>query len=252
LRLLAEREAGQLDFNGFASSASLINNNVSAGNRNLLPARTTRLELSWEHRFWQRASITLSARREFIAGLLDHIPVTVNGRTFDTIGNAGAGRRDRLQASLILPLDNLGLTGVTLNAAGTLSDTRLRDPVTGILRPFSGEEPQEGALGFTQDLPRWKLRWGGEYDLAASEVDYRIDEVDSRHHPSRLRLFAEFRPSPAWTVRLFGEELAQSPFRRERLIYDGLRGSAKPDYRELRRLNNGALLGVNLQYDFGL
>jgi len=84
------------------------------------------------------------------------------------------------------------------------------------------------------------------------QIEYRIDEIDARHNPSRVRLFVEYKPMPDWTIRVFGEELAQIPFTRDRLIYTGLRDSAPLNYRELRHLNNGALFGVNLQYNFGL
>lgn len=251
LRFLAEREVGQLSFGGFVSSANLINNNVSAGNQNLTPSRTTRLELTWEHRFWERGSITVAARREFIAGLLDSMPVTLNGRTFNTTGNVGNGRRDVWEASLVLPLDNLGLAGLTLQASGELRETRMRDLVTGTLRGFSGSEPHGGEIGFTHDLPQWNLRWGMEFEAHAYATDYRIDEVSRSFNPSSLEAFVEYKPSPDWTLRLFGQDLTKIPYRRERLVYGGLRNIAALSYREVRQLNNGALYGFNIQYNFG-
>jgi hypothetical protein len=252
LRFLAEREVGQLDFGGFVSSASLINNNVQAGNQNLQPPRTTRLEATWEHRFWERASITVTLRRDFIAGLLDNMPVTVNGRTFNTRGNVGSGRRDTLEASLVLPLDRIGLTGVTVNAEMEARNTRVRDLVTGEIREFSGSEPFSGEIGFTHDIPDWNLRWGAEYDTPTNSIDYRIDEVSRNHGPSHVRAFAEYKPSTAWTIRVFGEQLTQNPSTRDRLIYTGLRNIAPLNFRELRYARNIAMFGVNLQYNFGL
>jgi hypothetical protein len=97
----------------------------------------------------------------------------------------------------------------------------------------------------------WNLRWGWDFSLPSHETDYRIDETDSRHHVSRLGVFIEVRPAPAWTVRLFGRDLTQPAYVRDRLLYDGVRGSAPLDHRELRALNNGALLGLSLRFDFG-
>jgi outer membrane receptor protein involved in Fe transport len=251
VRFLAERRVGQLDFDGFVSSASLTSNTVSAGNRNLLPDRSWRLELAWEHHFWDRASLTLTARRDLITGVLDHLPVTVNGQVFDTTGNAGSGRRDELEASLILPLDRLSLTGMALQFDGTARHSRISDPVTGRARRFSGSEPLEGHADLTQDLPAWKLRWGLGFSLPSQETDYRIDEIDDRHHVSRLSAFVEYRPAPAWRLRLFGQDLAQPAYVRDRRLYDGLRGSVPLDHEERRSLNNGALLGLNIQFDFG-
>lgn len=251
-RFLAERVVGQLNFNGFVSSANLINSNVQAGNQNLTPPRTTRLEFTWEHTFWERGSITVKLRREFISGLLDNIPVTINGRTFNTNGNIGNGRRDVLEANLTLPLDNIGLTGLTLTGEAQLRDTRVRDLVTGSLREFSGSQPFGGEIGFTHDLPQWNLRWGAELDSATQGIDYRIDEMTRVHNPSGLEIFAEYKPLPEWTVRIFGQDLTANPHLRDRTVYAGLRNTAPVNFRELRSLNSGALYGMNLQYNFGL
>lgn len=249
-RFLAERQVGQLEFNGFVSSASLINNNVQAGNRNLAPPRTTRLQATWEHRFWERGAITVTYRRDFIAGLLDNIPVTINGRTFNTRGNIGSGRRDVFEADLTLPLDRIGLDGFTLLANGNLSDTRVRDLVTGQVRQFSGAAPHDGEIGFTHDIPAWNIRWGGEYDFSNYSTDFRIDEVNRNHNTSSLEFFVEYKPSNAWTFRLFGEHLSQIPYQRERTVYAGLRNIAPVTFHELRQTNYGALYGLNVQFNF--
>jgi hypothetical protein len=191
-------------------------------------------------------------RRDSIAGLLDNMPVTVNGRTFNTRGNVGSGRRDALEASLILPLDRIGLTGVTINAEMEARNTRVLDLVTGQMRQFSGSEPFSGEIGFTHDIAAWNLRWGAEYDTPTNAIEYRIDEVSRSHGPSRVRAFVEYKPSTQWTIRAFGEQLTQNPFTRDRLIYAGLRSTAPLNFRELRYARNLALFGVNLQYNFGL
>ncbi len=64
-----------------------------------------------------------------------------------------------------------------------------------------------GEAGFTHDLPQWNLRWGAELDAVSHGTDYRIDEVTSTHNPSRLEVFAEYKPSTAWTVRIYGMNL---------------------------------------------
>jgi outer membrane receptor protein involved in Fe transport len=252
LRFLAERQAGQLDFDAFASSASLSSGTVSAGNRNLLPERVLRLELSWEQHFWDRAAITLTARRDLISGVLDHLPVVTADGVFDATGNVGTGRRDELEASLTLPLDRLALTGVTLRFDGTLRHSRIADPATLVPRRISGSTPLTGRIDLTHDLKALNLRWGISLALPEQETDYRIDEIDDRHHVSHLDAFIEYRPLPDWTIRLFAQDLAQSPYVRDRLLYDGLRGQAPLAAEERRALNNGALMGLNIRYDFGL
>ncbi|MEP6830526.1 MAG: TonB-dependent receptor, partial [Rhizomicrobium sp.] len=134
LRLLMERQVGQLVFRDFASSTSLNSNTVTGGNKNLEPARSWNLSLAWELHFWKRASLVLEARREFISKVVDRVPVFAGGQVFNAVGNIGNGVRDGLQTNFILPLDELGLAGVTVNGDAAWHHSRVRDPATGMFR----------------------------------------------------------------------------------------------------------------------
>ena len=250
LRFLVERQVGQLDFGDFASSASLANATVTAGNQNLEPDRTTRIELEWESRFWERGSLTLTLRRDNVTALVDRIPVFAGGSLFDATGNIGNGRLDLLQAALILPLEQVNLAGVTLQATGRLRHSKVTDPATGLHRRFSQQEPFDGNVAVTHDLPRYNLRWGVSYKLREIESYYRANEFERLSEPSRIEAFVEYKPAAQWTLRLFGKSLGQIPGIRERTIYDGLRGASPISYLERRSLNPGALVGFNVQRTF--
>lgn len=251
LRFSVERRVGQLNFNDFTSSANLLNNNIVAGNRDLEPDRTTRFELTWERRFWKRGSLTLTAQRDDITGLIDHMPIiTSDGTVLDANGNVGNGQRDRLSANLTMPLDPLCLGGFTVRAAGTLNHSEVVDPATGQVRAFSGNQPFDGWLSLTKDMPKQSLRWGMTVSSQGNYNYYKANEFEQARYPARLSAFVEYRPRPQWTVRLFGERLTQVPSVRERTIYTGLRGATAVAYLERRSLNTGMMLGVNIQHTF--
>lgn len=250
LRFLAERQVGQLDFADFVSSASLANNTVIAGNKNLEPDRRTRLELAWESRFWDRGSLTLTLRRDFITALVDHVPVISGTSVFDASGNIGNARLDQLQMALILPMEKLYLEGVTLQASGMVRHSKVTDPATGLHRRISEQEPFDGTITLTHDLPDYGVRWGGTYTLREDEREFRANELERLHDPSRLEAFVEYKPDSQWTLRAFGRRIAQEPTIRERTIYPGLRGAGAPSYVEIRSLNTGAFWGLNIQRTF--
>ncbi|HJS45880.1 MAG TPA: TonB-dependent receptor [Rhizomicrobium sp.] len=250
LRFLAERVVGQLDFQDFASSTSLNSNVINAGNQNLEPDRTTLLSLTWEYRFWQRASLTLEARREFISHVVDNIPVFSGGRFFNAVGNIGSGRRDMLAANWILPLDEIGLSGVTVNGEMTLLYTEVRDPATGQKRRIDGDKPFATEIDVTYDLPEYDLRLGVNFSTNAHSRAYRINEVTDTHRGVELDAFVEYKPTPEWAFRIFADNVAQSGSFRDREIYSGLRGSAPLSQVEHRALNNGAIYGLNIQRNF--
>ena len=134
-----ERQVGQLVFRDFASSTSLNSNIITGGNKNLEPARSWNISLAWERHFWKRASLVLEAKREFISKVVDRIPVfSANGQVFNAVGNIGNGMRDGLQVNLILPLDELGLEGVTVRAMPPGVIARCATPPPAIYRRIMG------------------------------------------------------------------------------------------------------------------
>jgi hypothetical protein len=250
LRFLIERQVGQLDFRDFASSTSLNSNTVTAGNKNLEPQRTLLVSLTWERHFWERASLVLEARREFVSHVVDHVPVFTPSRVFDAVGNIGNGLIDVLQINLILPLDEIGLTGFTFKNDMSFAHSRVRDPATGVKRRFSEGEPFRVNAELDYDIPEENLRLGATFHDDARQFDYRIDEISSNYHGIKLGAFIEYKPTPDWTLRLFGEDVAQSAFYRDRDIYPGLRGSVPLGQIEHRVLNNGAVVGIHVQRNF--
>ena len=259
LRLLLERQVGQLNFRDFASSTSLNSNVVNGGNKNLEPARSWNVSLAWEWHFWKRGSLVVEPKREFISHVVDRIPVFAGTQVFNAVGNIGGGTRDGIQANLNLPLDELGLTGVTVTSDTVWHHSRVRDPATGQYRQIAGGQTV-GMPAYifstmskvTYDMPERNLQLGVELHthLNSHESEYRIDEIDPSHHAFKLGLFAEYKPLPGWTVRVFDRDIAQTASYRDRYVYAGLRGTAPLSYIEYRQLSNGAVMGMSLQHDF--
>lgn len=249
VRFLVEREVGQLEFENFISSASLTSGSVTAGNEDLEPDSLWRAELTWEHRFGD-ASLVLTARHEAITHVVDRVPIVTTAGVFDAVGNIGGGRRDELQADVNLPLVRFGLKGMTIRANGLLRRSRVADPSTGERRRISGDLPVEGKASFTHDLVEWHLRWGVNYAVSTEEASFKVDEIEIDRVSDRIDMFVEYKPTTAWTFRIFGKNLTSRPVIRVRDRYAGLRGSAPIDYVEKRVLNSGRYFGASVQYSF--
>lgn len=252
LRFLVEREVGQLNFRNFAATTSLNTNVVNAGNINLEPERIWLVSLIWEKQFWDRGSLLLEARQEHISQVVDHVPVFAGLAVFDAIGNIGSGRRDIVEASVILPMDNIGLDGVTFTGSGTYTNSRVRDPATGVIRPISDDQEVVMHYEVTYDRPQDNLRFGVNLHdhLVTPETSYRIDQIQAEYHVFKLGGFVEYKAAPTWTVRLYGQDLAPSHYMRTREIYNGLRGAVPLSQIERRQLTNGALFGLRVQHEF--
>jgi outer membrane receptor protein involved in Fe transport len=232
------------------SSASLTTGTVTAGNKDLEPDSLWRAELAWERRIG-KGSLVLTARHEAISNVVDRIPLLAAGQVFDAVGNIGSGRRDELEVDGNLPIEGLGLTGVTLQAHALARRSRVTDPTTFERRAISEDAPFEGTLALTHDLPRWKLRWGLGYVFATRERQYKIDELQTDRLGGRLDAFVEYKPDEHWTLRVFANNITDTPATRERVVYPGLRGRSGASFIERRILRSGAYLGAGIQWAWG-
>lgn len=253
LRLLIEREVGQLDFEDFASSASLSDGTVTAGNPDLEPDRSWRAELVWERHFLQGAgAFVISLRHEEIEDLVDRIPVSDGeGGIFDAVGNIGSGTRDELELGLDLPLDRFGITDGLFKASVLWRTSEATDPATGMQRRISGDLPLEATLEFSRQLPFRSSRWGVEVAFETEEKEYQFDRIQTDRLGTRLDMFAELRPRDGWIVRLDLKNLTDRPAERTREIYDGMRGSVPLDYTDVRTLRIGPYVELAVRKTFG-
>ena len=250
LRLLLEREVGQLDFEDFVGSASLSASTVTAGNPDLEPDRAWRAELAWERRFMDSAALLLAVRQQRIEDLIDRIPVIADV-PFDAVGNIGDGLRNELELNLTLPLDRLGIPAGLLKAIALWRHSEATDPTTGETRPISEDLSREAAVHFSQQLSSMHVRWGVDATLARAAREHYFDEVRTERLGTRVDVFVQYEPTPAWNVRLFANNLADRDCVRERRIYDGLRGSSPLRYVETRTLAIGPYYGVAVRWMFG-
>jgi hypothetical protein len=250
VRLLVEREVGQLDFEDFVASASLSSSTVTAGNPDLEPDRTWRLEAAWERPILQSGALLLAVRHERIQDLVDRIPV-MGDEPFDAVGNIGDGRRNEAEINLTVPLDRFGIRSGLLKAVVLWRHSEATDPTTGETRPISEDAPREATIHFSQQLQRLHVRWGVDATLASEEREHFFDEVRVERYGTMLNLFAQYEPSPPWSIRLFANNLTDRNAVRERTIYDSLRSSSPLRYVETRTLAIGPYFGVNVRRTFG-
>jgi outer membrane receptor protein involved in Fe transport len=252
IRVGVERRVSQLDFEDFVSSASLTSNTVTAGNPDLEPDRTWRWTVSWERRLGEAGSVVLTVRQDAIQGVVDRVPVVGPDYAFDAPGNLGDGTRREVQAVASLPLDRAGMTGGLLQADLLLRRSRVTDPATHLQRPISDEPRFVGQLHLTQDLPGWRARWGVDLALAQTKVNYLFDEVKTDRVAARLAVFAEYRPTLAWNIRVHADNLTDGRVDRRREQYSGRRGTANLERVETRSMAFGRFIGVSIQHSFGV
>ena len=251
LRLLVEREAGQLNFNNFVTTVEVKSNSVNGGNKNLIPQTYWQMELDWEHSF-KGGSLVLAARHQVYSNTMDHIAIRGVAGDLDSLGNIGSGRNTEFQANLVYPVTWPGWSGLTIQANALYRFSAVIDPQTHVERSISGPLPWDAKISLTQDLPQWQMRLGASYAWPKGQNAWRFNEYQLMHSKDPVtEFFAEYKPAPEWLIRLFGRDLTDQYNQRDRHIFSGNRGTTTVSTFETRRLTYGPEVGLYVQRSFG-
>ena len=223
VRVRVEREVGQLDFNSFVASSSLNGSGVLAGNPNLNPSQDWAFEAAYEHHFWGKGAVVLTARHLILKDVIDRAPITSGASTFDAPANIGGGTENDFVASFSLPLDRFHIPGGMLTGLGTWRFSRVTDPTTGEIREISGQHQLDGELHFTQDLPAWKLNWGIDSFRGWTEHYYRYNEIDTNKLGTFDVIWAEYKARPDLSYRVELQNVGRRGFVLTREEFPGVR-----------------------------
>jgi len=234
VQLAARRTVAQLDFFDFISSAELTNDRINGGNADLVPQRTWEFRLTLDRPLLGKGVAKLELGHDRVSQLQDRI-LTSEG--FDAPGNIGSGTRSFAQLTLDAPLDRLGLKATRFKFVGAVQDHSVRDPLTGLDRPWSGFRPKWSVdAELRRDLNQ--LSYGMEFYREAASTVYRIDETDSFFNSGPfVSAFVEYRPDRKTTLRLDAKNLGDAAGQRRRRFYDPNRTAPLPDVEEFRHRN---------------
>ena len=246
-QLVARRTVAQLDFYDFIDNAELAAERVNGGNANLQPQRAWELRGTLEHPLLGKGQAKLEAGYDRVEALQDRI-ITPEG--FDAPGNLGTGTRRFVSLTLDTPLDSVGFKAFRIRAEGTLQKTRIRDPLSGQVRGWSGFWPEW----------RWSIdlrRDAGKFAFGAAISDrdqftfFRTDELDTNFNAKPyVSAFAEYRPDKQTTVRLDLDNVIETAGQRLRQFYTPNRTAPLPDIRELRDRNSHVTVALSLRRGF--
>ena len=246
LRFRLEEEVGQLNFSDFTAASSFSTGQVLAGNPNLTPQQALVVEGAWERHFLGDGAAVLTLRHSKLTDVVDRAPVSSPSGPFDAPANIGGGSKDEAILDVTLPLDRLHIPGGLLKTDTTWRRSHVTDPTTGERRPISGLRPLEGKVTFSQDVPRWRLTWGGSVDLGWRQSYFYFNQVETDILTPIGGLFAEVKPAPGWSVRAQMDDIGIG-FDRRLAVYAGLRTPGPYDILETRDLSLGPLVSLRVR-----
>jgi len=251
LRVTAERDVDQLEFDKFASSVDVADGNSVLGNPDYVPQRTWTIEAEWERRFGEDGSVSLQIGHDWIQDLDGWIPVVTPDGVFDAPGNIGDGRNLRITGNLTSPLDRLGLSNAVIDVFLEWYDTHVDDPLTGEDRHWSGIREWELSLDFRQTFPERRMAWGWDYHWFSDGEVFRAQEYRQFDNTDGdLDVYVETTRWLGLTVRAGVDGVFNNGDDRRRVFYDGSRADGIIDAVEYRNISNGQLVYLRFQDTF--
>jgi hypothetical protein len=201
-QFILRRTVAQLDFFDFVSAADLsVGGRVNGGNANLQPQR------SWEARFlldrpiFGKGQLRLELGYDLVTLLQDRILIfDEKGNAFDAPGNLGTGRRQYADLTFDAPLDGLW-KGLHVRLHGNIQRTRVKDPINGRPRDWSGFYPR---WLWDADIRRdvGKFAYGLTLSDNRRATFFRTDDFDINYNVGfpYTSAFIEYRPSANQTL----------------------------------------------------
>lgn len=219
IRVRFYRDIGQLNFEDFVAAATLADNAVFAGNPDLRPETSWRVEAAADWRFGGDGALAATVYRWWVEDALDVIPFGPPGARFAAPGNIGKADVYGAKLSFTLPLARL-IAGAQLTGEGVFQHSEATDPLTGEARSLSSFEDVFARLSFRQDLPARAFAWGAEYSEALEvAANVRPDEIETHEGAPNWQVFVETTAIAPLKIRGWYQRLPGPPQYRSRLFF---------------------------------
>jgi hypothetical protein len=248
LSFRVERSVGQLDFDDFIDSVSLIDGNSASGNPEIVPPQQWTADFEASRDLGAYGAVNMRVYANRIENLISQIPFGVD--------NGGPGNLETpttvygLELSGTLKLDPLGLSGVKVDWSTALSASDLTDPLTGESRETGGRELGGFWLGFRQDVPETDWAWGVTYGQSHHAPDYRLNQrSSSTRDVGGADIYLVNKDVLGMSATLTVRNLLDSGDRYQRIVYDSRR-DGPIGYIEDRVRRSGPELGLSLSNSF--
>lgn len=217
VNLRLERRVGQLSFSNFLASVNLTDNSRNAGNAELVPPQNWIGEVEAVRSLGPLGVTRLKLYGRLTDDIIDTIPI---GPTGESPGNIDRATVYGLAWNSTFELAALGWAGAKLDARFELETSRVRDPLTGAIRPISNNRLHSFDIDLRHDVPGTDWAWGAGASRYYYALNYRLTEVSvNREGPVWADAFVEHKDLFGLTVRASASNLLSARNTGYRTVY---------------------------------
>jgi hypothetical protein len=147
--------------------------------------------------------------------------------------------------------DPIGWKGAKLDASLSFYGSRLKDPLTGGQRPFSGSTRRYFTFALRHDIPGSNWAWGATANHFYPEKTVRLTEVGRQWEgPWFVGGFIENKDVAGLTVRATVSNILNARSYWDRLVYTGFRTTSPLSFREKRDRLIGPIFSLSVRGNF--
>ena len=244
------RDVGQLAFGDFVATLNRADDEVLAGNPDLVPEKSWDFEIGAERRFSDSAGVIngrIFYRR--VNDVKDLIPL---GTTNSQPGNLKSGNHYGFEVDSSLRL--ISFTGVdaTLNLTYLWQDSEVTDAFTGLKRRFDKQPKYEFSLGGRHDIKSLGLSYGLErgFNKKGSTIESDFNEFDRKTTDFGMNIFIEKTIGSRMILRGFLGNILKTKNKRTRTRFVTNQADGRIEQIEFREERRPRLFGMRLRGTF--
>ena len=242
------REVGQLSFGDFLASVNLAQNNANAGNVELVPTQSWRLDFEVNKGLGEWGSTTLKLYARWFQDYIDIIQVPVR---LESRGNIASAELYGIDWKSTINLDPIGWKGAKLNLTANLQESSVNDPLTKQNRSFSNNYDRYAEISIRHDIPNTDWAWGTGFQYNHVLPYYRLREVGRDYEgPIYTWAFVEHKDFFGMTLNFNVFNITNGRAIYKRTVYDGFRDTAPILFTEHRNLSVQPIFRLTLKGNF--
>jgi outer membrane receptor protein involved in Fe transport len=184
-------------------------------------------------------------------------PIDPNGSLYTPI-NIGDGFTWGIEFDASTPLDFIGLPDTGVFANYTYLESEVKDPNTGVIRPFRNQPGNIYNVGLIHTIRSVGMTFGSTYFDRDEGFAADLDETVVTNYDGDLELFVEKRIGDRFVIRLTGSNLLDREKHEHIRTFDGdnaaeilaNREAGNVDESEFETEHSGALFQITLRGTF--
>ena len=242
------RQVGQLSFGDFLASVALNDDNQNAGNNNLQPDQSWRIDFEANKKLGPWGSLQFELNHAWFEDFIDFFPLRTGG---EARGNIGDARRTQIELSGLIKLDPLGWRGAQVEVRGIKRWMDVTDPFTGLSRPFSRDRIDLLDIDLRHDVP--DTSWAYGVSLFTEEITpySRLTEIGKEiEGPAFVDLFVEHKDVMGLTVNLRAANILSATQQFDRTVFVGPRPGSAILFRESFDRRIGPIFRMSVSGNF--